>query len=100
LRRFQARVRVVSADCNDDLSRPVEARFADLQVLEIRAGAQFSAGGKRSAPSQAMVFFAGETPLNPFGKSAATVHDESKRGGPARKAPRRVKRAKSRIWPM
>jgi hypothetical protein len=90
---------VVSTDCNDELSRPVEARFADLQALEIRDAAQFSAGGKRSAPSQA-VFFAGETPLNPFGKSAATVHDESRRDGPARKVPRRVKRAKSRIWPM
>jgi hypothetical protein len=64
-------------------------------VLEIRDAAQFSAGGKRSAPSQAAVFFASETPLNPFGKSAATVHDESRRGGRARKAPRRVQRAKS-----
>jgi hypothetical protein len=48
----------------------------------------------------AAVFFAGETPLNPFGKRAAMVHDESRRGGPARKVPRRVQRAKSRIWPM
>ena len=54
----------------------------------------------KGAPSQAAVFFASETPLNPFGKSAATVHDESRRGGPARKVPRRVQRAKSRIWPM
>jgi hypothetical protein len=29
------------------------------------------------------VFFASGTPLNPFGKRAATVHDESRRGGRA-----------------
>ena len=69
----------------------------------MRDVAQFSAGGKRSAPSQAEVFFASETPVNPFEKSAAMnftngIKQRPARGGERRRAENR--RAKSRIWPM